>query len=68
MFNVWALQKENNLNYGSGQYRSLVVLPVGEKPITGLSDYTWVKIARNVDESEADAVMNQYPSVTKAKC
>lgn len=63
MFNVWALERN------SGEYRSFVVLPIdAEEPDTMVEGHEWVKIGRNVSEAEAEAIMNQYPHVARARC
>lgn len=69
LLDVWALQKDNNLRYGSGEYRTIVAIPNGD-PLNAseVCGYVWVRIARAVSQDEAHAIMNGYPTATRSKC
>lgn len=69
LVDVYALQKDNNLRYGSGDYRTIVTVPNGNPLNFGeVFGYTWVRIARAVSQDEAHAIMDQYPTATRSKC
>lgn len=66
LYNVFALTN------GSGYYRTIIKLPNSEEtpqvsPIMAALGYCWSRIAHNVSEDEARAVMAQYPHATQMK-
>lgn len=68
MYDVWALEKENDLPYGSGDYRTLVKVEADkDAPETSVISLRWVRIAHRVDEDIADQIMDQYPHAARAK-
>lgn len=68
-WNVWALSKDNNLKYNSGDYRSLVMLETDEDaPDVEIDGFTWICIGFSVTEEEAKSIMNQYPHVPRSEC
>ena len=69
LWDVWGLQKQNNLDYGSGDYRALALLPNGSPmQVKNVTNAAWVRIANNVSYDEAVAIMDQYPTASRAKC
>ena len=69
LVDVYALQKDNDLLYGSGNYRTIIRVPNGNPLIyESIPGHTWVKLANAVSEDEAHAIMNRYPTATRSKC
>lgn len=64
LWDVYALRKRT-----TNEYRALAKIPNGESaPDTKVDFHDWVRIAKNVSEDEAYAVMDQYPHAARAKC
>lgn len=66
MYDVYALEELGKEGYGN--YRSLVRMEHNTRPDDDINGFRWVRIARDVNEDEAEAVMNQYPQVSRARC
>lgn len=66
LYDVYALERSNHDGYG--HYRSLVRMVRGESPDNDINGHIWVRIGYRLTEDEAEALMNQYPTVSRAKC
>jgi hypothetical protein len=61
MYDVWALVRDGNLLYDSGNYRTVSKVRAGSlKPASEVEGYSWKRIGLRLTETEADAVIAQY--------
>lgn len=66
LYNVYALERTNHDGYGN--YRSLVRMKSDDSPDNDINGHTWIRIGYRLTEDEAEQLMNQYPTVSRAKC
>jgi hypothetical protein len=61
MYDVWALVKDNDLMYASGNYKTVTKVNAGSlKPDTEVEGYSWTRIGIRLSEESADEIIAQY--------